>query len=81
VVSGYHWRVRLRARGDARSRRSRVVLTQGLNTQRVSAVQKVWPSYVYVAILLQHGPTALAPMIRAVCFSCKFLSFVIHEKV
>jgi hypothetical protein len=48
------------------------VSTHGLNTQRVSAVQKVWSSCVYATILLQHGPAALAPVIRAVCFSCKF---------
>jgi hypothetical protein len=34
------------------------VSTHGLNTQRMSAVQKVWSSYVYATILLQHGPTA-----------------------
>jgi hypothetical protein len=34
------------------------VSTHGLNTQRVSAVQKAWSSYVYATILLQHGPTA-----------------------
>jgi hypothetical protein len=66
VVSDYCWRARLRARGSARSRGSRVVSTHGLNTQRMSAVQKVWSSHVYVTILLQHGPTALAPVIRAV---------------
>jgi hypothetical protein len=59
VVSDYYWRARLRARGSARSRGSRVVSTHGLNTQRMSAVQKVWLSYVYATILLQHGgPTA-----------------------
>ena len=72
VVSDYYWRARLRTRDSARSRGSRVVSTHGLNTQRMSAVQKVWSSYVYATILLQHGPTALAPMIRAVWFSCKF---------
>jgi hypothetical protein len=66
VVSDYYWRARLRTRGSARSCGSRVVLTHGLNTQRMSTVQKVWSSYVYATILLQHGPTALAPMIRAV---------------
>jgi hypothetical protein len=66
VVSDYYWRARLRTRGSARSRGSRVVSTHGLNTQRMSAVQKVWSSYVCATILLQHGPTALAPMIRAV---------------
>jgi hypothetical protein len=34
------------------------VSTHGLNTQRMSAVQKVWSSYVCATILLQHGPTA-----------------------
>jgi hypothetical protein len=34
------------------------VSTHGLNTQRMSAVQKVWSSYVYTTILLQHGATA-----------------------
>jgi hypothetical protein len=34
------------------------VSTHGLNTQRMSAVQKVWSSYVYATILLQHGPSA-----------------------
>jgi hypothetical protein len=34
------------------------VSTHGLNTQRVSAVQKAWSSYVCTTILLQHGPTA-----------------------
>jgi hypothetical protein len=58
VVSDYYWRARLRARGSARSRGSGVVSTHGLNTQRMSAVQKVWSSYVYATILLQHGPTA-----------------------
>jgi hypothetical protein len=58
VVSDYCWRARLRARGSARSHRSRAVSTHGLNTQRMSAVQKVWSSYVYATILLQHGPTA-----------------------
>jgi hypothetical protein len=66
VVSDYYWRARLHARGSARSRGSRVVSTHRLNTQRMYAVQKVWSSYVYATILLQHGPTALAPMIRAV---------------
>jgi hypothetical protein len=66
VVSDHHWRARLRARGSARSRGSRAVSTHGLNTQRMSAVQKVWSSYVHATILLQHRPTALAPMIRAV---------------
>jgi hypothetical protein len=61
VVLDYYGRARLRARGSARSRRSRVVSTHGLNTQRMSAVQKVWLPYVYATILLQHGPTALAP--------------------
>ena len=58
-VSGYYWRDRIRARDSARSRGSQVVLTPGLNTQRMSAVQKVWPAYVYAAILLQHGPGLL----------------------
>ena len=57
VVSDYYWRARLRTRDSARSRGSRVVSTHGLNTQRMSAVQKVWSSYVYATILLQHGPT------------------------
>jgi hypothetical protein len=61
VVSDYCWRARLRTRGSARSRGSRVVWTHGLNTQRMSAVQKVWSSYVYAIILLQHGPTAPLP--------------------
>jgi hypothetical protein len=52
VMSDYYWRVRLRARGGARSRGSRVVLAHGLNTQRMSAVQKAWLSYVYATILL-----------------------------
>jgi hypothetical protein len=55
VVSDYCWRARLRTRGSAQSRGSRVVLTHGLNTQRMSAVQKVWSSCVYATILLQHG--------------------------
>jgi hypothetical protein len=58
VVSGYYWRARLRTRDSARSRGSRAVSTHGLNTQRVSAVQKAWSSYVYATILLQHGPAA-----------------------
>jgi hypothetical protein len=58
VVSDYYWRVRLRARGSARSRGSRAVSTHGLNTQRLSAVQKMWSSYVRATILLQHGPAA-----------------------
>jgi hypothetical protein len=59
VVSDCCWRARLRTRGSARSRGSRVVSTHGLNTQHVSAVQKVWSAYVYATILLQHGPTAM----------------------
>jgi hypothetical protein len=58
VVSDCYWRARLRARGSARSRGSRAVSTHGLNTQRMSAVQKVWSSYVCATILLQHGPAA-----------------------
>jgi hypothetical protein len=58
VVSDCHWRARLRARGSAGSRGNRAVSTHGLNTQRVSAVQKVWSSYLCTTILLQHGPTA-----------------------
>jgi hypothetical protein len=58
MVSDYYWRAGLRTRDSARSRGSRVVSTHGLNTQRISAVQKVWSSYVYATILLQHGPTA-----------------------
>jgi hypothetical protein len=58
VVSDYCWRAGLRARGSARSRGSQAVSTHGLNTQRVSAVQKVWSSYVHAAMSLQHGPTA-----------------------
>jgi hypothetical protein len=58
VESDYYWRARLRTRDSARSRGSRVVSAHGLNTQRMSAVQKVWSSYVYATILLQHGPTA-----------------------
>jgi hypothetical protein len=58
VVTDYYWRARLRARGSARNRGSQVVSTHGLNTQRMSAVQKVWSSYVYATMLLQHGPTA-----------------------
>jgi hypothetical protein len=54
-TSDHCWRARLRACGGARSRRSRAALTHGLNTQRVSAVQKVW--CVCATILLQHGPT------------------------
>jgi hypothetical protein len=38
------------------------VSTHGLNTQRMSAVQKVWSSYVYATILLQHGPFAAPPL-------------------
>jgi hypothetical protein len=34
------------------------VSTHGLNTQRMSAVQKVWSWYVCATILLQHGPAA-----------------------
>jgi hypothetical protein len=55
VVSDYCWRARLRTRGSVRSRGSRVVSTHGLNTQRMSAVQKVWSSHVCATILLQHG--------------------------
>jgi hypothetical protein len=66
VLSDHCWRARLCARGSARSRGSRAVSTHGLNTQRVSAVKKVWSSYVYATMSLQHGPAALAPMIRAV---------------
>jgi hypothetical protein len=58
VVSDHYWRARVRARGSARSRGSRVVSTHGLNTQHMSAVQKVWSSYVYATMLLQHKPTA-----------------------
>jgi hypothetical protein len=58
VVSDCCWRARLRARGSARSRGSRVVSTHGLNTQRMSAIQKVWSLYVYATILLQQGPAA-----------------------
>jgi hypothetical protein len=58
VLSDYYWRARLRARGSARSRGSQVVSTHGLNTQRMSAVQKVWSLHVYATILLQHGPAA-----------------------
>jgi hypothetical protein len=58
VVSDFYCRARLRARGSARSRGSRVVSTHGLNTQRMSVVQKVWSSYVCATILLQHGPAA-----------------------
>jgi hypothetical protein len=36
VVLDYYWRARLRARGSAWSRGSRVVSTHGLNTQRMS---------------------------------------------
>jgi hypothetical protein len=60
VVSDHCWRARLRARGCARSRGSRVVSTHGLNTQRLSAIQKVWSSCVCATISLQHGPTASA---------------------
>jgi hypothetical protein len=60
VVSDYYWGARLRVRGSARSRGSRVVSTHRLNTQSMSAVQKVWSSYVYATILLQHGSTAVA---------------------
>jgi hypothetical protein len=42
VVSDCHWRARLRTRGGARSRGSQAVSTHGLNTQRVSAIQKVF---------------------------------------
>jgi hypothetical protein len=66
VVSDHHWRARLRARGSARSRGSRVVSTHGLNTQRVSAVQKAWSSHLHATILLQHGPAAsLKPELSA----------------
>jgi hypothetical protein len=58
VLSDYYWQARLRAHGSARSCGSRVVSTHGPNAQRMSAVQKVWSSYGYAAILLQHGPTA-----------------------
>jgi hypothetical protein len=58
VVSDCYWQARLRTRDSARSRGSRVVSTHGLNTQRVSAVQKAWSSYVCATILLQHGPAA-----------------------
>jgi hypothetical protein len=58
VVSDCYWRARLRTRGSARSRGSRVVSTHRLNTQRMSAVQKVWSSHVCATILLQHGPAA-----------------------
>jgi hypothetical protein len=58
VVSDCCWRARLRARGGARSRGSRVVSTHGLNTHRMSAVQKAWSSHVCATILLQHGPAA-----------------------
>jgi hypothetical protein len=61
VVSDHCWRAGLRARGAARGRGSRAVSTHGLNTQRVSAVQKVWLSYVHTTILLQHGPAAHPP--------------------
>jgi hypothetical protein len=68
VVADYYWRARLRARGSARSRGSRAVSTHGLNTQRMSAVQKAWSSYVYATILLQHGacctPNATPPQDR-----------------
>jgi hypothetical protein len=65
VVSDHCWRARLRAHGSARSRGSRVVSTHGLNTQRMSAVQKVWSSYVHGTILLQHGPAADALCLHA----------------
>jgi hypothetical protein len=58
VVSDCCWRARLRTRGSARSRGSRAVSTHGLNTQRMSAVQKVWSSHVCATMSLQHGPAA-----------------------
>jgi hypothetical protein len=71
VVSDHYWRARLRARGSARSRGSRVVSTHGLNTQRMSAVQKVWSSYVYATILLQHGLLQSCPFMDEERFKSK----------
>jgi hypothetical protein len=66
VLSDHCWRARLRAHGGARSRGSRAVSTHGLNTQRMSAVQKAWSPHVCATILLQHGPAAVSSAIMVI---------------
>ncbi len=64
--------VRVVARGVESSQV--VLTTRTLHTAYVRRSEGIG-TYVYVAILLQHGPTALAPMIKGGLIQYLFVNF------